>query len=119
MTMTHHAVHESGVSWPARLSDQAVALVRAVAPPSLVSLVLRLGLAVPFWKSGVLKWDGFLRLNDTALYLLSDEFKLHCPAGRMHSRHRKSWRSSRARRKSSCRFCWCLASALASQRPVS
>jgi putative oxidoreductase len=46
-----------------------------------VQLILRLALAVPFWKSGVLKWNGFLRLNDTAVYLFADEFKLHLPGG--------------------------------------
>ncbi|WP_258045416.1 DoxX family protein [Mesorhizobium sp. NBSH29] len=43
--------------------------------------VLRLALAVPFWRSGVNKWDGFLQLNPTAIYLFSDEFKLHLPGG--------------------------------------
>ncbi|WDR03504.1 DoxX family protein [Devosia algicola] len=55
--------------------------IRAIAPPSLTQLVLRLALAVPFWRSGVLKWDGFLQLNDTAVYLFSSEFKLHLPGG--------------------------------------
>lgn len=43
-----------------------------VAPP-----ILRLALAVPFFKSGLTKWDGFLSLSPTAAYLFSDEFKLH------------------------------------------
>jgi putative oxidoreductase len=59
--------------------DQAVGIVRWIAQPSLVQLVLRLALAVPFWKSGILKWNGFLQLNDTAIYLFTDEFKLHLP----------------------------------------
>jgi hypothetical protein len=46
--------------------EQALGIVRCIAFPSLTQLVLRLALAVPFWKSGILKWDGFLRLNDTA-----------------------------------------------------
>ncbi|WP_454692383.1 DoxX family protein [Achromobacter aloeverae] len=54
---------------------------QGVARPWLAQLMLRIALAVPFWKSGVLKWDGFLRLNDTAVYLFSDEFKLHLPGG--------------------------------------
>ena len=29
--------------------------------PSLVQLVMRVALAVPFWKSGILKWTGFLQ----------------------------------------------------------
>jgi putative oxidoreductase len=44
-------------------------------------LVLRFGLAVPFWRSGVNKWDGFLQLNDVAVLLFSSEFKLHLPGG--------------------------------------
>jgi putative oxidoreductase len=38
---------------------------------------LRLALAVPFFKSGLTKWDGFLQLSDGAEALFSDEFKLH------------------------------------------
>lgn len=61
--------------------DRAVGIIRWIARPSLVQLVLRLALAVPFWKSGILKWSGFLRLNDTAIDLFTDEFKLHLPGG--------------------------------------
>jgi putative oxidoreductase len=42
---------------------------------------LRFGLAVPFWRSGVNKWNGFLELNDVAVLLFSTEFKLHLPGG--------------------------------------
>jgi putative oxidoreductase len=42
---------------------------------------LRFALAVPFWRSGVNKWDGFLQLNDVAVLLISSEFKLHLPGG--------------------------------------
>lgn len=51
------------------------------ATPSLVQLLLRLALAVPFWKSGILKWDGFLKLSDVAVTLFTDEFMLHLPGG--------------------------------------
>jgi putative oxidoreductase len=61
--------------------DRAIGIVRWIAQPSLAQLMLRLALAVPFWKSGILKWDGFLQLNDTAIYLFTDEFKLHLPGG--------------------------------------
>lgn len=44
----------------------------AVAPP-----LLRLALAVPFFRSGVTKWDGFLALSPSAVYLFEEEFKLH------------------------------------------
>src|SRR3979409_1973694 len=61
--------------------DQAVRVVRWIAQPSLAQLMLRLALAVPFWKSGILKWNGFLQLNETAIDLFTDEFKLHLPGG--------------------------------------
>jgi len=66
------------------LVDRASRLVQAVALPSLVQLVMRLALAVPFWRSGILKWDGFLKLSDTAVTLFSDEFMLHLPGGPYH-----------------------------------
>ena len=43
--------------------------------------MLRFALATPFWGYGINKWDGFLPLNDTALLLFVDEFKLHWPGG--------------------------------------
>jgi putative oxidoreductase len=63
------------------LVERINAIVCAIAQPSLTQLVLRFGLAVPFWRSGVNKWDGFLQLNDTAILLFSSEFKLHLPGG--------------------------------------
>lgn len=63
------------------LVDKAMAFIQAVAQPSFVQAVLRVALAVPFWRSGILKWSGFLQLNDTAVLLFSDEFKLHLPGG--------------------------------------
>src|SRR5262249_43748544 len=52
--------------------------------PSLVQMVTRVALAVPFWRSGILKWNGFGRLSDTAVTLFSDEFMLHLPGGPYH-----------------------------------
>lgn len=43
-----------------------------VAPP-----LLRIALAVPFFKSGLTKWDGVLSLSPAAAFLFEDEFKLH------------------------------------------
>jgi putative oxidoreductase len=63
------------------LLERADAGLRALAHPSLSQLALRLGLAVPFWRSGVNKWDGFLQLNDVAVLLFRSEFKLHLPGG--------------------------------------
>ncbi len=64
--------------------DKAERLIRTSATPSLVQLVMRVALAVPFWKSGILKWNGFLRLSDTAVALFTDEFMLHLPGGPYH-----------------------------------
>ncbi|MBR1139168.1 MAG: hypothetical protein CFE30_35870 [Bradyrhizobium sp. PARBB1] len=65
----------------ADIVDRASMLVQTVAQPSLAQLLLRVAIAVPFWKSGILKWDGFLQLSDTAVTLFSDEFMLHLPGG--------------------------------------
>lgn len=61
--------------------DRVSAIIFTIVRPSLVQLLLRVALAVPFWRSGVLKWSGLLQLNDTAVLLFSDEFKLHLPGG--------------------------------------
>jgi putative oxidoreductase len=63
------------------VANTAIGIVRTIAQPSFVRFVLRVALAVPFWRSGILKWSGFLQLNDTAVLLFSDEFKLHLPGG--------------------------------------
>ncbi|TCL62124.1 DoxX family protein [Rhizobium sp. BK251] len=63
------------------LVEMAHNLVRTVAQPTVVQAVMRFALSVPFWKSGILKWDGFLQLNDTAITLFTDEFMLHLPGG--------------------------------------
>ncbi|WP_256809141.1 DoxX family protein [Bradyrhizobium sp. Bra64] len=66
------------------LIERANDLVKTIASPSIVQLVLRVALAVPFWRSGILKWGGFLQLNDTAVTLFTDEFMLHLPGGPYH-----------------------------------
>ena len=65
----------------ARLVEQVNAAIGVIAQPSLTQFVLRIGLATPFWRSGILKWEGFLQLNDVAVELFSSEFKLHLPGG--------------------------------------
>jgi putative oxidoreductase len=75
---------ESALPSLGHLVCKADNLVQTIASPSLVQLVLRVALAVPFWRSGILKWGGFLRLNDTAVALFSDEFMLHLPGGPYH-----------------------------------
>ncbi len=47
-------------------------LARAIAP-----LLLRIALALPFFRSGLTRWDGFLSLSQSAAYLFEEEFKLH------------------------------------------
>ena len=49
----------------------------AAIPRCIPLLVLRLALAVPFYKSGLTKWDGFLNLSAGAEFLFFSEFKLH------------------------------------------
>ncbi len=46
-------------------------------PQSLTMLVLRLTLALPFWKSGLTKWDGWFNLSFGAKALFADEYRLH------------------------------------------
>ena len=46
-------------------------------PQSLPLLALRIALAVPFYKSGMTKWDGFLQLSGGAEFLFTSEFRLH------------------------------------------
>jgi putative oxidoreductase len=81
MKSGEHVARGGIVQSVARLIDQAIEMIRWIAQPSLVQLVLRLALAVPFWRSGILKWSGFLQLNDTAIDLFTEEFKLHLPGG--------------------------------------
>src|ERR1700677_1381768 len=46
-------------------------------PMSWTMLCLRVTLALPFWKSGLTKWDGWFNLSFGAKALFTDEFKLH------------------------------------------
>jgi putative oxidoreductase len=49
----------------------------ALFPLALGLLVLRFALAVPFWRSGLTKWDGFLSISTGTSFLFRQEFKLH------------------------------------------
>ncbi len=44
---------------------------------SAALLALRFALAVPFYRSGLTKWDGFLSLKPTTVYLFESQFQLH------------------------------------------
>lgn len=46
-------------------------------PTALPLLALRFAVAVPFFYSGLTKWDGFLQLSGGAQYLFTEEFRLH------------------------------------------
>ncbi len=50
-------------------------------PMSLTMLVLRVTLAMPFWKSGLTKWDDWFTLSFGAQALFTDEFRLHILGG--------------------------------------
>ena len=49
-------------------------------PLSVATLMLRFALAVPFFRSGLTKWDG-LSVSPGAKYLFTNEFKLHIFGG--------------------------------------
>jgi putative oxidoreductase len=84
MVMDQQAAQGEPVRTIGLLVEKAIRLVQTIAQPSLVQLVMRVALAVPFWKSGILKWTGFLQLSDTAVTLFTDEFMLHLPGGPYH-----------------------------------
>ena len=52
-------------------------LITRCVPAWLTSLILRFGVAIPFWKSGLTKWDGFGVLSETPVILFENEFLLH------------------------------------------
>lgn len=60
-----------------KLISSTESLIVRLMPSWLVSLALRFGLAVPFYKSGLTKWSSFGQLNDSTLTLFQEEFKLH------------------------------------------
>lgn len=67
-------------STPAHPALRAIAALNrrfARIPMSLPQLLLRITVALPFWQSGLTKWDGFLQLSPAARYLFASEFRLH------------------------------------------
>lgn len=58
---------------PLRRAERWIAAI----PEALPLLALRVALAVPFFKSGLTKWDGFLTLSGGAKFLFEQEFRLH------------------------------------------
>jgi putative oxidoreductase len=72
------AAHESTAGAPRflQLIQRAVGLFGFL-PASLTLLLLRFAAAIPFWRSGVNKWDGFLELSPGTRWLFENQFQLH------------------------------------------
>ena len=47
-----------------------------LAPP-----MLRIALALPFFRSGLTRWDGFLSISPATLFLFENQFKVHIFGG--------------------------------------
>ena len=73
MTMSMPAAPAAVPNPNARFTGAVFGLV----PISLTMLVIRITLALPFWKSGLTKWDDWFTLSFGAQILFTDEFKLH------------------------------------------
>ncbi|AMS39001.1 DoxX family protein [Aminobacter aminovorans] len=75
MSDINHApmAHKAGLGSAIRRIESAIAAI----PEALPLLALRFAIAVPFFKSGLTKWDGFLTLSNGARYLFTQEFSLH------------------------------------------
>ncbi|WP_435101813.1 DoxX family protein [Arhodomonas sp. AD133] len=61
---------------PVRLIGAFVDLCGRI-PVSLPLLLLRVTVAIPFWKSGLTKFDGFLQVSPGAVWLFANDFQLH------------------------------------------
>lgn len=75
-----HAPASANASNPSRATaefiDSSIDVLRGI-PHWIPQFVLRIALAVPFYRSGMTKWDGWFQLSDSAVYLFSQEFRLH------------------------------------------
>ncbi len=74
-TETIHIPHRR-ISPIPRVIGRADDLLASI-PKALPLLVLRVALAVPFFMSGLTKWEGFLTLSSGARFLFEEEFRLH------------------------------------------
>lgn len=68
--------HQGSHAFLTRIFERVLRMLASF-PPSITQLALRFALAVPFWRSGLTKWDGFFQLSDSAVYLFTEEFRLH------------------------------------------
>ncbi|KXU84717.1 hypothetical protein CR51_42070 [Caballeronia megalochromosomata] len=57
-------------------SEKVKALGRVLAPP-----MLRIALSLPFFRSGLTRWDGFLSISPATLFLFENQFKVHIFGG--------------------------------------
>jgi putative oxidoreductase len=74
MSVSENVAAQSGAQGAiARFTETLFGFV----PLSLTMLALRFALAVPFWRSGLTKWDGFLNISFGAKQLFAEDFKLH------------------------------------------
>jgi len=74
--MSAHATPSFSSSLPESIARLTRALFGLV-PASLALLILRLTLAMPFYKSGLTRWDGWFTLSFGAKTLFTDEYRLH------------------------------------------
>ncbi len=56
--------------------DHLQTVAGLIAPP-----LLRLALALPFFRSGLTRWDGLLSLSPATLFLFENQFKVHVFGG--------------------------------------
>ena len=63
---------QAAARWICSLAGSLGCVATLVAPP-----LLRVALAIPFLRSGLTKWSGFLSLSPVAPYMFEEMFKLH------------------------------------------
>jgi putative oxidoreductase len=76
MTMVDRFARVGAVATVQTAVDWLGSVAVVLAPP-----LLRVALAVPFFRSGLTKWDAFLSLSPSAQFLFEEEFKLHVFGG--------------------------------------
>lgn len=75
MTVSQHRQRGLGTFIEA-VSAMIARIGHAVAPP-----ILRIALALPFFRSGLTRWDGFLSISAGTQFLFEEQFKLHILGG--------------------------------------
>ena len=92
--MMAHAITRNGRSLVAGVESLVHTLTGWLAWVALAAapIALRLALAVPFFRSGLTRWAGFLQLSDSTVYLFEEEFKLHIFGGEYGFPLPISWR---------------------------